>query len=183
MSLSQTVEENVSEPLARVAAFLPWVALPLGVIVLDQLLKVLMVMWIGPDADRHRVHLAGDAFGFDYVENTGAAFGIMTSATGALAGLSLLIAAGGIYMLWREHRRDMLATFAIGLVVGGAIGNVIDRIYRGYVVDFVAVGGFPRFNLADSAITIGVLLLLVAMARDSRQQQPHEREGIEATDG
>jgi lipoprotein signal peptidase len=50
-------------------------------------------------------------------------------------------------------------------------------------VDFVAVGSFPRFNLADSAITIGVLLLLVAMVRDSRQQQPGNHEGIESTDG
>lgn len=181
--MSQTVEEHVSEPAVPLVALLPWIALPLGIIVLDQLLKVLMVMWIGPDADRHRVDVVGDALGFEYVENTGAAFGIMTSATSALAGLSLLIAVGGIYMLWREHRRDRLATFAIGLVVGGALGNVIDRIYRGYVVDFVAVGSFPRFNLADSAITIGVFVLLAAMVRDSRRQQSTNQEGIESTDG
>ena len=181
--MSHVVEENVSEPISPVAAFLPWIALPLGIIVLDQLLKVLIVMWIGPDAARHRVDVIGSAIGFEYVENTGAAFGIMTSATSALAGVSLLIAGGGIYMLWREHRRDTLATLAIGMVVGGALGNVIDRLYRGYVVDFVAVGSFPRFNVADSAITIGVLLLLGAMARENRQQQPRKNEGIGPTDG
>lgn len=181
--MSQSIEENVSEPVSPVVAFLPWIGLPLAIIVLDQLLKVLMVMWIGPDADRHQVDVFGDAAGFEYVENTGAAFGIMTSATTALAGLSLVIAAGGVYMLWREHQRDALATLATGMVVGGALGNVIDRIYRGYVVDFVAVGSFPRFNLADTAITIGVLLLLVAMVRDSRQQQPRKNEGKDATDG
>ena len=168
--MSQTIEDNVPAPASPVVAFLPWIAVPAGIVVLDQLLKVLMVMWIGPDADRHHVDLLGESIGFEYVENTGAAFGVMTSATGALAAVSLLIAAGGVFMLWREHRRDPVATLAIALVVGGALGNVIDRIYRGYVVDFVAVGAFPRFNLADSAITIGVLLLLAAMVRESRQQ-------------
>jgi signal peptidase II len=142
-----------------------------------------MVLWIGPEADQHRGDVLGESVGFEYVENTGAAFGILTSATGALAAISLLIAAGGVFMIWREHRRDALATLAIAMVVGGALGNVIDRIYRGYVVDFVAVGGFPRFNLADSAITIGVLLLLVAMGRENRQHKKTSNEGIEPTDG
>lgn len=181
--MSQTIEENVSAPTSPLLAFLPWIAVPVGIIVLDQLLKVLMVMWIGPEADRHHVNVLGDAVGFEYVENTGAAFGIMTSATGALAAVSLVIAAGGVLMLWREHRRDPVATLAIALVVGGALGNVIDRIYRGYVVDFVAIGAFPRFNLADSAITIGVLLLLVAMIRDNREQNRTTQEGTDTTDG
>jgi signal peptidase II len=142
-----------------------------------------MVMWIGPDSGRSQVHVAGELLSFEYVENRGAAFGIMTSATGALAGVSLLIASGGIYMMWREYRTHRLAAFAIALVVGGALGNVVDRIFRGYVVDFVAVGGFPRFNLADSAISIGVILLLVAMVRDDREPQTiQNEEGITRTD-
>lgn len=157
-------------PASRPSAltFVPWALLPATLIVLDQLIKLIVVAWIGPGEARHRVDVVGDALGFEYVENTGAAFGIMTSATGALAAVSLLIAGGGLLMLWREHRQHPVAAFAIGLVVGGALGNVIDRIFRGYVVDFVAVGGFPRFNLADSAITIGVLLLIVSMIRDDR---------------
>lgn len=141
-----------------------------------------MVMWIGPDADRHRVDLLGGFLSLEYVENTGAAFGIMTSATSTLAVVSLLIALGGLFMMWREHRTEPLAAFAIGLVVGGAIGNVIDRMFRGYVVDFVAVGAFPRFNIADSAITFGVLLLLVAMVRESRQQPAKPQEGTPPVD-
>lgn len=160
-----------SSTRSSLMTFLPWVGLPVVLVVLDQLLKLLFVAWIGPDADRHRIEIFGDAVAFEYVENTGAAFGIMTSATGALAGLSLLIAAGGAFMLWREHREHPMAATAIALVVGGALGNVIDRIFRGYVVDFMAVGTFPRFNLADSAITIGVLMLLVAMFRDERQNR------------
>jgi signal peptidase II len=165
--LIQGTREN-TETTSALAGFLPWVLVPVVLIVFDQLLKLLFVSLIGPDADRHRIDLIGDFVAFDYVENRGAAFGIMGSATEALAAVSLLIAAGGLVMLWREHRERPLAALAIALVVGGAIGNVIDRMYRGYVVDFMAVGAFPRFNLADSAISIGVLLLLVAMVREDR---------------
>jgi signal peptidase II len=180
--LSHSAEENEEVFPSSLTAFLPWVLLPAALIVFDQLLKVAIVAWIGPDANRQRVEIAGDVLAFEYVENTGAAFGIMPSATGALAVVSLLIAAGGIFMLWKEHRSNPLAAFAIALVVGGAIGNVIDRIYRGYVVDFLAVGAFPRFNLADSAITIGVVLLLVAMMRDGRQHGATSREGTGSVD-
>ncbi len=167
----QDLSQNPSPSRASAWTFAPWALLPAILIVLDQLIKLVMVAWIGPDATRHRVEVIGSVFAFEYVENTGAAFGIMTSATGALAAVSLLIAGGGLFMLWREHRQHPLAAAAIALVVGGALGNVIDRIFRGYVVDFVAVGEFPRFNLADSAITVGVLLLLVAMVRDDRRER------------
>lgn len=181
--LRQSAEETSLSPAGAIAGFLPWVLLPAGIIVLDQLLKVLMVLWIGPDAGRRHVSLFGDWLSFEYVENRGAAFGILTSATGTLAVVSILIAAGGLFMMWRDHRSHQLAAFAIALVVGGAIGNVVDRIYRGYVVDFVAVGDFPRFNLADSAISIGVVLLLVAMIRDDRQLRVIQKEeGTTPTD-
>lgn len=176
----QNLSDNPTASRASALGFAPWALMPAILIVLDQLLKLIMVAWIGPDAARHRVEVLGSVFAFEYVENTGAAFGIMTSATGALAAVSLLIAGGGLLMLWREHREHPLAAAAIALVVGGAIGNVIDRIFRGYVVDFVAVGEFPRFNLADSAITVGVLLLFVAMVRDDRQERATaERTGPE----
>lgn len=160
-----TESTQTTSPLA---GFLPWVLVPAVLIVIDQLLKIVFVSWIGPNADQHRIDLIGDFLAFEYVENRGAAFGIMNSATEALAAVSLLIAGGGLVMLWREHRERPVAALAIALVVGGAIGNVIDRMYRGYVVDFMAVGAFPRFNLADAAISIGVLLLLVAMVREDR---------------
>ena len=102
---------------------------------------------------------------FSYVENTGVSFGLFGGggARWILTGFSVLVA--GILAWWAlKAERRLLAT-AIGLVVGGAIGNVIDRIRFGYVVDFVDVSGigfFPWvFNVADSAITIGVVLLIL----------------------
>jgi signal peptidase II len=181
--LGQAVERQSTSLSGSLAGFLPWVLVPALVIVLDQLLKLLFVRWIGPDADRHTIELVGSFLAFEYVENTGAAFGIMTSATSALAAISLLISIGGLFMMWREHRTAPLAALGIGLVVGGAVGNVIDRIFRGYVVDFMAVGEFPRFNLADSCITIGVLLLLAATIREGRQQPTRTtQEGTQLVD-
>lgn len=172
--MRQAVKGQTTDRSGAIVGFLPWVLVPATIIVLDQLVKTLMVIWIGPDADRHHIDLLGSLFSFEYVENTGAAFGIMTSATSTLAVVSLLIAMAGLYMMWREHRTEPLAALAIGFVVGGAIGNVIDRMFRGYVVDFVAVGNFPRFNIADASITVGVLLLLVAMVTENRKQPPQE---------
>jgi signal peptidase II len=178
----QRANEATKTP-SSLTGFLPWLLLPAGLIVVDQLLKVLMVAWIGPDANRHRVEVGGSFLAFEYVENRGAAFGIFGSATEALAAVSIVIASAGIYMLWREHRENPPAAVAIALIVGGAVGNVIDRVFRGYVVDFVAVGVWPRFNLADSAVTIGVLVLLWAMIRDERELRSTLNEGTPTTDG
>jgi len=102
---------------------------------------------------------------FSYVENTGVSFGLFGGggARWVLAIFSILVA--GVLSWWALKAERRLLAVAIGLVIGGAIGNVIDRIRFGYVVDFVDVSGigfFPWvFNVADSAITIGVLLLIL----------------------
>ncbi len=102
---------------------------------------------------------------FSYVENTGVSFGLFGGggARWILAIFSLVVA--GVLAWWALKAERRLLAIAIGLVIGGAIGNVIDRIRFGYVVDFVDVSGigfFPWvFNVADSAITIGVLLLIL----------------------
>lgn len=102
---------------------------------------------------------------FSYVENTGVSFGLFGGggARWILAIFSLVVA--GVLAWWALKAERRLLAVAIGLVIGGAIGNVIDRIRFGYVVDFVDISGigfFPWvFNVADSAITIGVLLLIL----------------------
>jgi len=102
---------------------------------------------------------------FSYVENTGVSFGLFGGggARWILTGFSIIVA--GVLTWWALKAERRMLAISIGLVVGGAIGNVIDRIRFGYVVDFVDVSGigfFPWvFNVADSAITIGVILLIL----------------------
>ena len=134
-------------------------AVALAVVGLDQLAKAAVVQALGPGAERHRVEVLGSIFAIHYVENTGAAFGLLRG-QGAVLSLLALVVLGGLVLYYRRlATAGLLAGVSLGLLVGGAVGNLVDRARLGYVVDFVAVGPWPKFNLADSAITVGVLLL------------------------
>jgi len=107
-------------------------------------------------------------FNLTYVHNTGAAFSFLSEAGGwqrwFFAGLAILISAAIAVWLARLKQREILLAVALSLVLGGAIGNLIDRLAYGYVIDFLDVyygdWHWPAFNVADSAITLGVMLML-----------------------
>lgn len=143
-----------------------------------------MTAWIGPDAARHRVELIGSLLGFEYVQNTGAAFGILAGQPLLLAIFAVLASALFVAMMRTTLRTHPLVPIAVGLVLGGALGNLLDRIRLGYVVDFVAVGSFPRFNVADSAITIGLMLMAwTALREDESVRAPrHDDADPEAAE-
>ncbi|GAA0630560.1 signal peptidase II [Brevundimonas kwangchunensis] len=134
------------------------------VVIIDQLTKA----WIISGIDLRevgRVFVADPIFNFTWVENRGVSFGLFGdgSARWFLSLFSVLVAGGLAYWATKADRRLLIT--ALGLVMGGAIGNVIDRVRFGFVVDFLDFSGtgfFPWvFNVADSAITIGVILLIV----------------------
>jgi signal peptidase II len=140
-----------------------WLALALLVIVLDQLTKTLI---IGNFA-LHDSHTVTSFFNVVRVHNSGAAFSFLAGASGwqrwFFVGLGL---AASVFIVWmlRRHPEQTLFCFAVTMILGGALGNVIDRLLHGYVVDFIQVhyAGryFPSFNLADSAITLGAASLI-----------------------
>jgi signal peptidase II len=156
-----------------------WLALALLVIVLDQLTKMAVL-------DHFRL---GDSrtvtsyFNLVRVHNAGAAFSFLAGASGwqrwFFVGLGL-VAAVFITWLLRQHGRETLFAFALTMILGGALGNVVDRLLHGYVVDFLQFhwrflepvfpgGYFPSFNLADSAITLGAVCLIVDELRRVRR--------------
>jgi signal peptidase II len=143
----------------------------LAIIVLDQLTKA----WIldGLELrDVGRVLVFPPVFNVSYVENRAASFGLGGGAGRWGLSLFALIATGGLAWWATKADRRLLIT-AIGLVIGGALGNVIDRVRFGYVVDFLDFSGtgvFPWvFNVADSAITIGVVLLILDSVLSDRR--------------
>ena len=142
------------------------------VIVLDQLSKAWILSGLGL-REVGRVMIAPPILNFSYVENTGVSFGLFGggAARWALSVFSLIVAGGLAWWALQAKRRTLVA--AIGLVIGGAVGNAIDRIRFGYVVDFIDFSGtgvFPWvFNIADSAITIGVALLILDSIRSERK--------------
>jgi signal peptidase II len=108
-------------------------------------------------------------FNLTYVHNTGAAFSFLSQAGGwqrwFFAGLALTVSVVITIWLARLKKHETLLAVALSLVLGGAVGNLIDRLLYGYVIDFLDVyyqdWHWPAFNIADSAITLGVALMLI----------------------
>lgn len=145
-------------------AIWPWLGLALALLLADQFTKVLILGY----------YRLGDAtyvtsfFNIVRVHNSGAAFSFLASASGWQRWFFTAIGVGAavfiIYLL-RAHPGQKLFSFALSCILGGAIGNVIDRLLHGYVVDFLdfhyAGWHFPAFNIADAAISIGAACLVL----------------------
>jgi len=153
-------------------AMLPWLGLALIIFIADQLTKVLILGY----------YQLGDAtyvtsfFNVVRVHNSGAAFSFLANAGGwqrwFFTGIGI---AATIFIVWmlRAHAGQKLFSFALSCILGGAVGNVVDRLLHGYVVDFLdfhyAGWHFPAFNIADSAITIGAICLILDELRRVRK--------------
>ncbi|TFY98906.1 signal peptidase II [Ramlibacter humi] len=149
---------------ARGGGMLPWLGLALIVLIADQFTKVLILGY----------YRLGDStyvlpfFNVVRAHNTGAAFSFLAAASGWQRWLFTGIAvAATIFILWllRTHAGQKLFCFALACILGGAVGNLVDRLLHGYVVDFLqfhwAGWYFPAFNVADSAITVGAIALIL----------------------
>jgi signal peptidase II len=161
------------------SSLLPWLALALLVFLLDQLTKTLILgsFQLGDS------HTVTSFFNIVRVHNAGAAFSFLAGASGwqrwFFVGLGLVATVFIVWML-KQHGGQRLFSLALSLVLGGALGNVIDRLLHGHVIDFLqfhwnwlaplfAGGYFPSFNIADSAITVGATLLIVDELRRVRK--------------
>lgn len=151
-----------------------WLPLSALVIILDRAVKVWITHHFAPF---ERVHVL-KVLDIILTYNTGAAFSFLAEASGWQRWLFVLLALGvsAALIVWMRrlhaHTQGLLAC-GLALIVGGALGNMIDRLATGRVVDFIHVhwgrAYFPAFNVADSAITIGALLLLLDAWRESRK--------------
>jgi signal peptidase II len=150
------------------------------VVVLDQFVKELVLSVLEPG---RFVPLIGSSIGWQLVFNPGAAFGLrLPPVVFPIITLVLLV------VVVRSLREPIgwWGVLGQGLVLGGAFGNVIDRLVRpgdgsavgGYVVDFVAWGGFPRFNIADASITVGVALFIIVTLLSERSGSAQESPDI-----
>jgi signal peptidase II len=149
-----------------------WLGIALAVVLLDQFAKTLVVGGFALGERREVTSF------FEVVRwhNTGAAFSFLAgSAGGQRWFLVALAVAASLFILWllKRHAAQRLFCFAIAMVLGGAVGNLIDRIWHGYVVDFIHMHyrsfDFPAFNLADSAITLGAICLIIDELRRVRK--------------
>ena len=109
-----------------------------------------------------------------HITNSGAAFGIFQDAGPLLVVTSVIGMAAILIYLFNPEFAHPIMRAGLALMLGGAIGNLIDRVYAGEVVDFIQFPHFPAFNVADSCITIGVLLLIWGMLEQSSQAPPED---------
>jgi signal peptidase II len=130
------------------------------VVFLDQITKSIVSSMLGPHASISSVNLAGDWLQLEYAENPGAAFGLFAANSSYLPLIAIAFVVALLVHYSLGSRPARAETIAIGAITGGAVGNLIDRFRLGHVVDFVAVGPWPNFNVADSAVTVGVLVLI-----------------------
>jgi signal peptidase II len=146
-------------------SMLPWIGLALIILIVDQFTKVLILGYFR----------FGDSttitsfFNIVRAHNTGAAFSFLAAASGwqrwLFTGIGVAATLFILYLL-RKHAGQRLFCFALACILGGAIGNVIDRVLHGYVVDFLQFHWqnrwyFPAFNVADAAITVGAVALIL----------------------
>jgi len=158
-----------------------FIGIAVAVFVLDQLAKAWLVSTLSPG---ERIQVVGDYVRLIHSQNTGALFGLFRDQALFFAIVSVGVV-GAIVWFHHSSGRNTLLSVALGLLLGGALGNMADRFRIGYVVDFVDVGlgdlRFYTFNIADSAISLAILLLLLtaflSTGRDEDRSQPVETPG------
>jgi signal peptidase II len=147
---------------------LVWLAM-IGVWIVDRLLKVLIQTKFIPGES---LKVIPKVFHVTYVLNPGAAFGLMAGRTWVFVVTALIVVGGVIYGQFRIPKSEVLLRLAIGMVGGGALGNLYDRLVIGRVVDYIDVQIWPYvFNFADSMIVIGVVLLMFRMYWDEKDRK------------
>lgn len=137
-----------------------WFIIAAVIVGLDQFFKYMVISNISLT---DTVEFIKGIINFVYVKNTGAAFGIFAGKTYILSIVSVLVCAALILFMIKNKNKSTMLSLSLSMVLGGAIGNLIDRIVRGYVIDYIEPMfiDFPVINFADVAITVGAFLLVI----------------------
>lgn len=155
----------------RLLDYAPLLGLALAVIGLDQWTKYMV---------RTRIPFGGIWSPWEWLlpyarivhwNNRGAAFGMFQSFGDVFTVLAIIVAIAILYYYPQVPRRDWPLRLAMGMQLGGAVGNLIDRLTIGSVTDFISVGNFAVFNVADASISVGVAVLVIGMWIKDRQEQ------------
>lgn len=169
-----TMNSNFSKILKTVFAVVVLVAL-------DQLSKFLVITKLKPVGT---TTVVDGILQFRYVENTGAAFSMLSNNTTLLSVVTSLIMVAILVALFAGKVTDKLQYISLVIVVAGGIGNLIDRIARGYVVDFIEYTfvNYAVFNVADIFVTIGALLLVASIVMEIVRESKEKKEQSDADD-
>lgn len=166
---SQRETERPQTQLLRLGGWLLLVMVAALVILADQISKAYVAAQLAPGESWMPWDALKPVFRFTHVQNTGAAFGIFPEGGTVFLIIALVVSGIIVYYHRQLPRHAWLLRLGLGLQLGGALGNVIDRVRLGYVVDFLHVEYWPVFNVADSCIVLGVALLALEILREERR--------------
>lgn len=145
------------------------------VFILDQLIKMLVVQNLST------ISVIPGFLSFTYAENTGVAFSLLDKNQAFIIMISVLLIVFLFYLYYKDYvkkeRSNLIKDICFGLLFGGVFGNLLDRLTRGVVIDYVSLNffgySFPIFNLADVSIVVGVILMIVYMFKEERKDKTH----------
>jgi len=137
-----------------------YIILAAAIVVIDRITKILAETFISDD---QVIGVIPELFSFVYTENTGAAFSILSDKTWLLSIVSIAFCVGVVIYWFLKKPQNKMLCISVSLIFAGALGNAIDRIMYGYVIDFIRTDfiDFPVFNVADISITVGAALLMI----------------------
>ena len=140
------------------------------VVLTDQLTKILASIYLKQD-----IVLINNLFSLSLVNNDGAAWNIFSGKQAFLIVITFIILVL-VYNMMYQFPKNKINNLAFGLLLGGIFGNLIDRIFKGYVIDFISVSTFPVFNIADCGITIGIIILIIqSIRKDIKSKNDNSR--------
>lgn len=150
-------------------------AVAAAVLVLDQATKYIVRLNLDPN---QTILVIRGLFNITHVRNTGAAFGLLSQRQPFFVAATIVAIGLIIFYHLRTKEKNVWFDIALGLELGGALGNLVDRIYKGYVTDFLHVSIVPVFNIADSAIVVGVVILFISLFMDMRREKRKEKPDV-----
>ena len=148
-----------------------WVLLAIAAVTLfaDQVSKFLVIKYLAPHGAWAPIPALSNFFTLEYTTNTGAAFGLFKAWGPVFVAVAVIVIVAIMVYQNEVPQGAWLVRLALGLQLGGALGNLTDRLSVGHVTDFIYFHFWPVFNLADSAIVVGVILLALTMLREERK--------------
>ena len=154
-----------------------WILIMIGSVLLDQISKLLVDSFLSREES---LDIIGGVLRFTYVENDGAAFGMLGDHRWVFMILSVLGIAAVLFYMWRYRPESKLACIALSFIVGGGVGNMIDRVRLGYVIDFIDFCAFPNlwmwvFNVADAFVCIGAGMLILYLVLETVKEIKAEK--------
>ena len=149
-----------------------WIVMIAGILA-DQVSKLLVVANLPFGV---KIPIIGDFFSLQYIHNEGAAWSILSGRVGLLLILTVLVTIIIAYLLYKTPKEQKLLRFSYALLIAGAVGNIIDRVRLGYVIDFFSFPNFPVFNIADCCVTVSIALVIIITLKDIKKESAKNKD-------